>query len=63
MGKIKCLSCNTILESKYRHDFQMCNCENKTFVDGGDDYLRFGGVDLNLIEFVKEENEDEKISS
>ena len=29
---VKCLSCNTELESKYRHDFQCCNCENQSFV-------------------------------
>ena len=34
-NSVKCLVCNTILESKYRHDFQQCNCSNKAFVDGG----------------------------
>ena len=32
---IKCLVCNTILESKHQHDFQQCNCSNGAFVDGG----------------------------
>lgn len=41
----------------------MCDCENKTFVDGGDEYLRFGAVDVSLIYFMDEEDEDEKISS
>jgi len=62
MGKIKCLGCNTILESTWVHDFVMCDCENQTFVDGGDEYLRFGGKDLDLIKFIEEE-EDEEISS
>ena len=26
---VRCLSCNTELESKHRHDFQCCNCENE----------------------------------
>ena len=33
---VKCLSCNTVLESKYRHDFQCCRCDNQTFVDDTD---------------------------
>lgn len=49
MNKIKCLKCNKILESKHRHDFQQCKCENETFVDGGNDYCRLGAVDMNLI--------------
>lgn len=52
--KIKCLVCNTILESKYRHDFQTCGCENETFVDGGQDYLRCGGKDLTKIQQILE---------
>lgn len=38
-----------ILESKTTHDFQMCRCENQTFVDGGQDYRRAGGKDLSKI--------------
>lgn len=53
MAKVKCLVCNTILESKFRHDFQRCNCENQTFVDGGNDYTRYGGMDLTKIEVVE----------
>lgn len=50
MGKkLKCVICNDIIESKYRHDYAECKC-GKIFVDGGDDYLRFGG-DLNNILF------------
>ena len=48
--KIKCLQRGKVLESKFRHDFQKCGCENETFVDGGDDYCRFGGMDIGLIE-------------
>lgn len=50
MGKVKCKKCNLVLESLSVHDFKMCSCENKTFVDGGTDYLRLGGVNLNLID-------------
>jgi len=55
MGKVRCLKCSEILESKFRHDFQQCSCENETFVDGGNDYLRYGGMNMNLIEILGEE--------
>ena len=53
---IKCLKCGEILHSKHRHDFQQCHCENESYVDGGDDYMRVGGKDLELIEVVKHEH-------
>lgn len=49
-NSVKCLMCNTILESKHRHDFVMCPCPNQTFTDGGLSYNRVGGKDLSLIE-------------
>ena len=49
-NSIKCLVCNTILESKYRHNYVQCSCPNQTFTDGGLAYQRVGGKDLNLIE-------------
>ncbi|HRZ18529.1 MAG TPA: hypothetical protein P5136_00490 [Methanofastidiosum sp.] len=49
MGKVKCLSCGEVLESKTRHDFRQCGCENHTFVDGGNDYMRVGGIDVSKI--------------
>ena len=49
-NSVKCLVCNTILESKHRHDFVMCPCPNQTFTDGGLSYNKVGGKDLSLIE-------------
>ena len=49
-NSVKCLICNTILESKYRHDFVMCPCPNQTSNDGGLSYNRVSGKDLDLIE-------------
>lgn len=54
MGKIRCTKCNTVLESKHRHDFVKCSCDNGTFVDGGNDYIRCGGKDLRYIEHIQE---------
>ena len=56
-NSIKCLVCNTVLESKHQHDFQQCNCSNKAFVDGGLSYIRLGAMDLDLIEILSEYKE------
>lgn len=47
---VKCLVCNTVLESKHQHHFVECHCENRSFIDGGMSYVRIGGKDLDLIE-------------
>ena len=56
-NSVKCLLCNTILESKHRHDFVMCPCPNHTACDGGLEYQRTLAVDLNLIEDLCEYQE------
>ena len=60
MGKLQCLECKEVLESKYRHDFKSCKCPNGAFVDGGTDYLRFGGKELAKIGFWDEEEQKYK---
>lgn len=52
-GIIQCLSCGVTLESKHRHDFRRCDCNNRSFVDGGSDYTRIGGVDIELIKVIQ----------
>jgi hypothetical protein len=47
-----CLNCNETLISRHRHDCQICNCANRTFVDGGMSYLHHGGKDLELVKAV-----------
>ena len=39
VNKIRCKKCDTVLESKHRHDFKWCKCE-AVAVDGGTAYLR-----------------------
>ena len=46
--QIKCLICGDIIESKHRHNLVNCKCEN-CYIDGGQDYLHFGGKDFNKI--------------
>lgn len=55
MSRAICLKCRTLLESKTRHDFAACGCENQSFIDGGSDYLRMGGVDVNAILMLQPE--------
>jgi hypothetical protein len=52
--KIKCLKCNTIIESLYRHDFVKCEC-GECFIDGGKEYTRYGCNDIKNIELINEE--------
>ena len=47
---IKCLVCNTVLESKHRHHYNQCQCRNECAVDGGLDYQRTLAKDLDLVE-------------
>ena len=58
---IKCLQCNTVLESKHRHDYQTCYCSNRAFIDGGYEYSRVGGKDFDLIEDLCEYKEYTKL--
>ena len=47
---IKCLVCNTVLESKHQHHYVQCQCDNETATDGGLSYQRFTAKDLDLVE-------------
>lgn len=48
---IKCTKCGTRLYSTHTHDFKYCKC-GAIFIDGGDDYMRYGG-DANAIKPIK----------
>lgn len=62
---IKCLVCNTVLESTYRHHYTQCQCSNEAAADGGLDYQRCMAKDLDLIENLCEyiEMTDEEYKS
>ena len=47
---VRCIACDSILESKTRHDYVKCHCPNETACDGGLEYQRTLAVDLDLIE-------------
>lgn len=50
LNRIQCKSCGEVLTSYNRHDYKTCGCENETMVDGGNDYQRYGGKDLSLVD-------------
>jgi hypothetical protein len=43
-----CKNCKDKIYSRARHDFRWCSC-GQTFVDGGMDYIRFGGEAHNYL--------------
>lgn len=47
---IKCLVCNTVLESKHQHRYVQCQCSNEAATDGGLSYQRYMAKDLDLVE-------------
>lgn len=55
----KCVLCEDIVESKYRHDFVYCKC-GEIFVDGGLEYQRAGANSfenfIDLSEYKEVEN-------
>lgn len=52
-GILQCLECKKILVSFHRHNYKSCGCPNNTMIDGGHDYLRYGGKDLTKIQILK----------
>ena len=50
---IKCPKCKEVIFSRARHDFHYCSC-NSLYVDGGFDYLRYGGKEdaFDNVEFI-----------
>ena len=55
-SKLRCLRCKDVIESKFRHDFRRCKC-GAIFIDGGEEYTRYGGYPEDM-EWVEEEEEN-----
>jgi hypothetical protein len=51
-NRLRCRKCDTIVESKHRHDFARCRC-GACAADGGLEYLRRVG-DLDAMEELSE---------
>lgn len=50
LNRVQCKSCGEVLTSYHRHDYKTCGCENETMVDGGNEYQRYGGENLDLVD-------------
>lgn len=58
-NRVKCLECGTILESFDVHDYKTCGCPQETMVDGGLEYERYGGHDMNKVQTMFEYTDDD----
>lgn len=56
-NRVRCKSCQSVIESKHRHDFVWCACKSIA-VDGGRDYLKRVG-NLDNFEELSETDEDD----
>ena len=50
LNRVQCRECGEVLTSHHRHDYKTCSCTNETMVDGGTDYQRYGGLNLDLVD-------------
>ena len=56
-NRVQCMDCGAVLESTHRHDFVQCQCPNHSFVDGGHDYIRIGGMDMRKVRVIPPDEE------
>jgi hypothetical protein len=49
-NSVTCLQCGEVLVSNHVHDYKTCSCPQATMCDGGAEYGRYGGKDLNLVQ-------------
>lgn len=50
LNRVQCRECGEVLTSYNRHDYKTCSCTNETMVDGGTEYQRYGGLNLDLVD-------------
>ena len=50
LNRVQCRECGEVLTSHHRHDYKTCGCTNETMVDGGNEYQRYGGLNLDLVD-------------
>ena len=53
--RLQCNRCKDIIESKSTHHFVRCKC-GAIFVDGGDEYCRYGGF-MEDIKFLDDKGD------
>ena len=52
---VKCNRCDETIVSYHRHDYKTCSCDN-AMVDGGTDYTRYGGSDIEKIDVYADDD-------
>jgi hypothetical protein len=50
MTTVKCLKCGKVLTSNFSHQFEQCDCSNRTFASNGG----YGGNDSRYVQVIKE---------
>ena len=50
LNRVQCRDCGEVWTSYHRHDYKTCGCTNETMVDGGNEYQRYGGLNLDLVD-------------
>jgi len=68
LNRVQCKSCGEVLTSYHRHDYKTCGCWNETMVDGGTNYQRYGGKDLDLVDtsltvYLSDDHEMNRVSA
>jgi hypothetical protein len=53
--KIKCMKCEDVIQSMYRHDFKWCKCKSIA-IDGGGDYTKISYDEDVEYELLEENN-------
>ena len=68
LNRVQCRECGEVLTSYHRHDYKTCGCTNETMVDGGTNYQRYGGLNLDLVDtsltvYLSEDHEMNRVST
>lgn len=53
-NRARCTICDEVIESKHVHDFVECTGKH-FFIDGGREYVRYGGEHLEALEWVDDQ--------
>ena len=55
MTTVTCTKCNNTIQSKHEHDYQVCGCDNQTYVCGN----TYGGQNMKYVVALTEPKEED----
>tara|TARA_B100001769_G_scaffold114147_1_gene88979 strand:+ start:49 stop:282 length:234 start_codon:yes stop_codon:yes gene_type:complete len=55
MTTVTCKKCNNTISSKHEHDYQVCGCDNQTYVCGN----TYGGQNMKYVVALTEPKEED----